>query len=228
MTASVVRIDRPREAGRPPLWVQTAGQRVGGIARHRRYTRFVRLMRVVLPLAALALLGIVFLAADRNSPDSQSGPPGAAAGGAGAHDDMRMVNPSYVGADDENRRYAVTARSALLDPSDPSLVTLQQPAADVALGDGTVTIEAGSGVYRRAEETLDLADGIVLRSASGYSVRTPTAHVDLAAGVANGTASVEADGPLGTLEAQGFHISGDGNVIAFGGHGRVRVVLTPQ
>jgi lipopolysaccharide export system protein LptC len=136
------------------------------------------------------------------------------------------VNPRYVGTDERDRRYVVTARDAALDPLDPDSVALTQPEAEVELGGGALRVEAGSGLYRRDAQTLDLADGITLRAASGYRVRTSTAHVDLDEGMAGGDDAVAGDGPLGTLEARGFEIRDGGSVITFGG--RVRVVVTPE
>jgi len=55
----------------------------------------------------------------------------------------------------------------------------------------------------------------------GTTLTTSTAAVDLKAGAAAGADMVHAEGPFGTLDAQGFALIDKGAVIQFSGPGRL-------
>lgn len=205
------RLPLPSRRRKPP----NAGQ----LAR-RRF--LVAVAKRVLPLAAVALLASVALwpefenAADRGRvafrrvadvrPDA-----------------LHVINPHYQGVDEQNRPYTVTADSAAQSGSS-EVVQLRAPRADLLLSDGGwVYLEAREGRYDRPGNTLDLAGQVTIHHDDGTQFVTPTAQVDIAGGDAAGDAPVEAQGPFGTLTAEGFRLFDRGQVVIF--TGRARAVL---
>jgi lipopolysaccharide export system protein LptC len=190
-----------------------------------RRSRLIDVLLVLLPLLALILAGLV-LAWPQIMRDSGIGVPSFVSGDADQPDMLRMDSPRYVGQSRSDRPYEVTARAASLDPLQPTIVHLDRPSADIALGDaGEVRVTANSGTYDRGNERLLLDGGIEVVTSSGYRFVTPSAHVNLAQGQIRGWQQIEGAGPAGTLSANHFEIRDSGDLLRF--DGRVRVTIMP-
>lgn len=193
--------------------------RHGGAAIHvnARYTVFVALMRYALPSVALALFILVvvwpmltgttegfrltFATADRDE--------------SGA---LMMTNARYVGVDDKDQSYTVTAELATQPAPDSDIIVLERPQADITLtGGGWLVLTAERGIYYRDEDILDLEGEVNGFSDLGYEFRTESARIDLVKGEASGKQPVEGQGPLGVLTAQGFRVLGEGAIFHFNG-----------
>jgi lipopolysaccharide export system protein LptC len=192
-----------------------------------RRSRLIDVLRILLPLLALVVVGLVLA-----WPHIMPGPVGIAVptfvpGDADEPDRLSMDSPRYVGETGSKRPYAVTARSASLDPLGANVVHLDRPAADIAVGaDGDIRLEAQNGTYNRDSERLLLDGGIELITSTGYRFVTPSARVNLAQGRIRGSEPIAGEGPGGTLSADRFEIRDAGDLISF--DGRVKVtVLTP-
>lgn len=191
-----------------------------------RYSRFVGFMKLVLPLSAAALVATVIAWPDANRPDDgirisladltmrENGQPG-------------MERVRYVGTDDHNRPYLVTAESVREKGVDNDHFMLHELQADITLESGTwMTLAATTGTYRRDLRTLELAGSVNIYSDSGLELHTESALVDLAGGSAEGTDPVQGQGPFGTLNANGFRLTDSGQRIVF--NGGVRLVVDPR
>jgi lipopolysaccharide export system protein LptC len=195
--------------------------------RRPRRSRLIDVLRILLPVLALILVGLVMA-----WPQIMPGPAGITVptfvpGDGDQPDRLRMDSPRYVGQTSRNRPYEVTARSASLDPLAASIVHLDRPAADIALGeDGDVRLMALNGTYDRDTEKLVLDGGIEVVTSSGYRFVTPSARVNLAQGRVQGWQPIEGAGPTGRLWANRFEISEAGDVLRF--NGRVKVTVLPQ
>ena len=194
--------------------------------RPRRRSRLIDVLRILLPVLALILVGMVII-----WPQIVPGPAGIAVptllpGDGDQPDRLRMDSPRYVGRTSHDRPYEVTARSASLDPLATNVVHLDQPSADIALGeDGNVHVMAQNGTYDRAADKLLLDGGIEVVTSNGYRFVTPSARVHLAQGRIRGWQPIEGVGPTGRLSADRFEIKDAGDVLRF--DGRVRVTLVP-
>ena len=138
------------------------------------------------------------------------------------------MNPRYVGTDDDNQPYAVTADIAKkLDGEGMDVrIGLELPKADITLKDGTwLVLTAENGIYARRNKTLDLSGAVNLFHDSGYEFRTDKAQVDLARGIAEGDRPVRGQGPFGTLNAEGFRLLNKGRTIVF--TGKSKMILKP-
>jgi lipopolysaccharide export system protein LptC len=191
----------------------------GQLARRRL---LVAVAKRVLPLAALALLATIAL-----WPEFES----AADRGRVAFrrvvevrpDALHIVDPRYQGVDEQNRPYTVTAVSAA-QPGSAEVVQLRAPRADLLLSDGGwIYLEAREGRYDRPENRLDLSGEVTIHHDDGTQFVTPSATVDIEGGGASGDEAVAAQGPFGTLTAEGFRLHDRGQVVIF--TGRARAVL---
>jgi lipopolysaccharide export system protein LptC len=186
----------------------------------RHYSRFVAWMKVTLPCAAVALLLLVVV-----WPRIQS---------AVEHlqkmpridlslaRDLRMVNLHYSGTDRHDRPYTVTADAARQRPGVDDLVELEVPKADMTTQSGTwLALTAYSGIYRPQSQLLDLFGDVELFQDKGNQFRTDSAHIDMGKGSADGSDPIEGHGPFGSIEAEGFRIENQGEVIVFTGKARL-------
>jgi lipopolysaccharide export system protein LptC len=195
--------------------------------RVRPRSRLIDVLRILLPVLALILVGLVVA-----WPQIMPGPAGISVptfvpGEGDEPDRLRMDSPRYVGKTSRNQPYEVTAQSASLDPLVASIVHLDRPAADIALGeDGDVRVMALSGTYDRDTEKLVLDGGIEVVTSSGYRFVTQSARVSLAQGRVQGWEPIEGAGPIGRLWADRFEITDAGDVLRF--NGRVKVTMLPH
>ncbi|TDP47095.1 LPS export ABC transporter periplasmic protein LptC [Zavarzinia compransoris] len=188
----------------------------------RSYSRFVGLMKIVLPLVAVGLLAAVLIwPSIENRRDialSYSDVEIRA-------DGLEMVAPVLTGADDRGRPYVLTAKGATADGLEPTMVTLHEIEADVAMEDGRpVTVVAATGIYRIREETLALDGGVTVTLADGHVVKLESVLLDLAKGTASSDKRVVGSGPTGRIEADSMSASDGGHSLRF--NGNVRAVIT--
>ena len=191
-----------------------------------RYSRFVGLMKFGLPALAAALVGAVLAWPGTNDDPrefrlsyaaidlSNPGRPG-------------MLNARYVGTDEANRPFVVTAESAIVDPADKNRVHLTTLQADMTLDDESwVTVIADRGEYDLDEQELLLSDRVDLFSDHGYEFHAKEVRVHLDSGAATSDLPVQGQGPLGTLRADRFRMTDLGQRLRF--EGDVRMVVRPS
>jgi lipopolysaccharide export system protein LptC len=187
----------------------------GGLARRRV---IIRLVKSVLPFGALLLLATLALwpeidrlrdagrvAYQRTNHDT---------GGA------VLTSPRYRSVDEHGRPYTITASTA--QQVDEDRVNLNSPKGDITLSDGTwLMLQARQGVYLQHTEQLDLSGDVTLYRDDGTTVTTASASIDMKSGAAAGAEATHAEGPFGTLDAQGFTVTDKGNAMQFAGPGRL-------
>lgn len=189
------------------------------------YSRMVFLMKVLLPSIAVVLVGLVIAWPELISDDNRFRLSAVRIDQRDA-DTLRMVNPRYVGTDDRNQPFTVTADIAMQSSGNADLVTLDQPKADLALQDGSwVALTASDGMYYRDRQSIDLKGAVNIFHDSGYEFRSESALIDLKAGTAAGKETVTGQGPGGDIEAEGFQILDRGARILF--TGKARLVMYP-
>ena len=198
---------------------QRRSPRPGQLARRRI---LVGLAKRLLPALALALLALVVFWPEIEGDEDRSrvsfrrvSQPVAEA--------LRVLSPRYQDVDELSRPYTVTARAAQQLGAE-QILDLDAPRADMVLTDGGwIHLSADTGRYDRPRHHLDLAGAVTIHHDNGVALRTPEASVEIEAGTASGDAPVAAQGPFGTLEAEGFRLKERGAVVVF--TGRARAVL---
>ncbi|HEV3177852.1 MAG TPA: LPS export ABC transporter periplasmic protein LptC [Stellaceae bacterium] len=190
-----------------------------------RYSRFVAWMKLALPTAAVALLLLVAVwpriqsAVERLHKLPRIDLSQAR--------DLRMVNLHYSGKDRHDRPFTVTADAARQRPEVDDLVELEGPKADMTTQNDTwLALTAYSGVYRPQSQLLDLFGNVELFQDKGNEFKTDSAHIDMAKGSADGADPIEGHGSFGTIEAEGFRIENQGDIIIF--TGKARLLLEPH
>jgi lipopolysaccharide export system protein LptC len=180
------------------------------------YSRFVAWMKVALPTIAIGLLLLIAIwpriqsAVERLKKIPRIDFSQAR--------DLRMVNVHYSGVDRHDRPFTVTADTARQRPEIDDLVELEAPKADLTTQSGTwIALNAYSGVYQPQAQLLDLFGDVELFQDKGNEFHTDSAHIDMGKGTAEGSDPVQGHGPFGTIEAEGFRVESEGDVIVFTG-----------
>lgn len=188
-----------------------------------RYSRFVGLMKMVLPASAAALLGLILVWPNLSSRESAFF---MSLGNISFRDvdTQSMQNPRYHGTDDSNLPFAVTADVATqVDPIN-SVVSLENPAADIARkGGGQIILNAEMGLFRQKDDLLDLIGGVGLYQNDGYELHTDSVRVNIKENAITGDAPTNGQGPGGTIEGEGIRVWEGGNRIMF--TGKTKAVL---
>jgi lipopolysaccharide export system protein LptC len=177
----------------------------------RRHLMIV-LIKWLLPVGALLLLASIALWPElgRVRDTVRMTIEHTAAGGA------TMTDARYRGIDDHGRPYTVTAATAQQDG--PDRINLTMPKADITLTNGTwLMVQSKLGVYLQNSSQLDLSRDVTLYRDDGTTLKTASASIDVKAGAAASDQPTHAEGPFGTLDAQGFVVTDKGTAIQFNG-----------
>ncbi len=129
----------------------------------------------------------------------------------------QLIDARYHGIDEKGRPYTLTAATAR--QAGPERVNLTTPKGDMTLQDGTwLMLQARQGVFMQHDNQLDLSHDVTLYRDDGTTLVTASASIDLKNGAAAGAEPVHAEGPFGTLDAQGgFTLVDKGATIQFAG-----------
>ena len=134
----------------------------------------------------------------------------------------QMTHPRYHGLDGRDRPYTISADTAERDG--PNRVNLSAPVGDATLQNGTwLLLRAKKGVFLQHANELDLADAVTLYRQDGTVMTSQSATMNLKQGAATSGEFTHAEGPFGTLDAQGFTLVDKGAVIQF--HGPAKLVM---
>lgn len=189
------------------------------------YSSFVRAMKFLLPAVALLLIGLIVAWPYIDVPDAKFRI-GFADLTVKEAADPSMVNPRFLGTDDDDQPYSITAEIARRLAEGENLVELDSPKADVELEDGTwLVLTANTGIYSSVAETMDLNGAVVLYHDSGYEFLTEKAKIDLEKSEASGNVPIRGQGPFGNLQAEGFRLVDKGKTIYF--TGKSKLVIYP-
>ena len=170
------------------------------------YSRFVGAMKILLPLTAAALIGLVVAWPDdsRDASGFRISFANVVPGDAGS---AGMNRARYIGTDTNNQPFVITADTVTPDSENPNRFRLSALQADITFDDGSwMSLMAPTGLYDRDAQILMLPKEVDIFSDQGFELHTTGARVDLARSVAEGDQPVQASGPLGVLEANGFRI----------------------
>jgi len=190
------------------------------------YSRFVGLMKWLLPALALSMIALIAL-----WPNIDFESAGVRSGFLSSLrlvdiENLTLIRARYVGTDENNRPYTVTADMASQENPESPTVSLAAPAADITLEDGKwVAVTARAGEFNQQDQTLALNGEVSVFHDDGYSFRTEGVRINLADGSAEGDLPVSGHGPAGTLEAEGFRIVDKGRQVFF--TGRTSLIILP-
>jgi lipopolysaccharide export system protein LptC len=203
----------PTRAARRLIGRDNGPHRRANAAELARRRHMILLAKWLLPAAALALLCSLAL-----WPEVQRIEDGARTAASRGADitAARVTEAQYHSVDDHGRPYTLTASIAQQDG--PERVNLTTPKGDITLQNGTwLMVKAKQGVFIQHTNLLDLSHDVTLYRDDGTTLVTESASLDLTRGAAAGAEPVHAEGPFGTLDAQGFTATDKGTSIEFAG-----------
>ena len=190
------------------------------------YSAFVSTMKVALPLLALILVGLVLMLPQFDKAEKNLRASIKSQIKAQDLENLYMVNARYVGTDEKNRSYTLTADSARQVSTDSDLVALEGPKAAITTEDGhKISMRANAGAFYRKARTLVLFGNVHVFHDDGYTFKTNEMELDLNKGSAKGSKPVLAHGPLGILRAKGFEVLDKGQTVLFTGKARLTIFL---
>lgn len=208
----------PRGPSRPALLRGPAGARRPARLASPQRRWLVGLTKRVLPLVALALLLLVAFWPEIQGNGDRSRisyrriditPEGG-----------QLTDAHYQGVDSSGRPYTVTATR--VRQVGPERTDLEAPKADMQMQSGEwLMVQAKRGIYEQKANRLDLAGDVTLYRDDGTVLVTESASLDMRANAAAGHEMVHAEGPFGTLDAQGFAVLDRGAVVQFTGPARL-------
>jgi lipopolysaccharide export system protein LptC len=186
-----------------------------------RYSRFVGLMKLMLPLSAAALVVIVVSWPYLGGREDGI-PLSFASIGIGLDEKVFMTNARYMGSDDEDQPYTLTAELMAEEEGVEDAFRLTKPEADIMLNNGSwLALTADSGVFNRESEHLVLVGSVNFFSDSGYEFHTQRAEFNLGTKRAHGDQPIEGQGPFGMLNADSFRLEHEGKSLVLEGHVRI-------
>lgn len=189
------------------------------------YSNFVTLLKLVLPAAALALVALVLLWPQLNPLDQRFRLKPVSVGIEDL-ENLRMLNPRYLGTDKQNQPYTLIADQATQQSGDSNVTDLVKPKGDITLKKGTwLALSAEAGTYRKQDQLLDLEGNVNLFHDQGYELVTARARINLELGTAAGDDPVAGQGPDMELQGQGFRVYDRGDRVLV--TGKSRLVLHP-
>ncbi|MEM7225903.1 MAG: LPS export ABC transporter periplasmic protein LptC [Pseudomonadota bacterium] len=189
------------------------------------YSMFVGCMKVVLPATALALILLIVAWPQLGSEDNRFRI-SVSELTADLAENLSMLNARFDGLDDKNQPFSVTADEATQTPERADIIDLTFPKADITLEDGTwLAMEAEGGTFDRNANTLELHGGVTLFHDKGYELKTEAARIDLETSSAEGYNVVTGQGPLGSIESEGFRVLERGDQVYF--MGKSKMVFYP-
>lgn len=186
-----------------------------------RSSRVVAAMKMLLPAIALCLVALVVIwpqvLEQREVLSGQRITTSDA-------DNLRVASPRFVGVDESNRPYEIIADSARQESESADDVHLDRPQADMMTESGDwMTLTAGSGVWHKRQDAVDLAGGVAVFHEAGHQLASDTARIDLGGGTARSDAPTTGQSPGGNVTGEGFRLYDRGARIVF--TGKARAVL---
>ncbi len=190
------------------------------------YSIFVGVMKVLLPALAAALILLVVIW-PQLSLDDKRFRIRVSDVALDQPDSLTMLNARFEGVDAQGQPFTLTADEASQSADDGHLIYLELPKGDITLENGTwLAVNAREGRYHREDQLLDLTGEVTVFHDRGFELRTEAAQVDFEAGTAEGSHTVEGQGPFGNLVSEGFRVLDRGARILF--TGKSRMVLDPE
>lgn len=133
-----------------------------------------------------------------------------------------MKNPRYYGVDTKNRPFTITASSALQNKD--GSVAIENVSADMMLKEETwLALTSNQGLIDKNGEDIELMGKVNMFYEGGYEFRSEYAKVLPEKGRAFGNQPVEGQSPTGTLQADSFDVTENGQYLNF--KQNVKVIL---
>jgi lipopolysaccharide export system protein LptC len=200
-----------------------ADSRAEAFGRAERHSRRVRRLKILLPLLAVVMSGGFVgysLLATPASVTVQS------EGSALAEGKLVMDSPKLEGFTKDGRPYSVNATRAIQDFDKQDIISLDGIDARMPVEqDNWARVEATSGVYDRAANTLDVPTDILVTTTDGMVAKLKSAFLDINKGSLKSTTAVDIQSQGSRITAGSMAVLENGRRVIF--ETRVRVHIDP-
>ena len=117
------------------------------------------------------------------------------------------THPEYMGTDKNNQPYTITADRG--QELSSRKIELTGPKMSLVLRSGEkMTLSSSSGTLDKITRQVQLTGNVILADSQGYTLETSRARIDCTDGSAHTNKPVWGKGPLGSIQAQGFWMTG--------------------
>jgi len=190
------------------------------------YSKWVYMLKVVLPAVGICLMVLLVVWPAIQDEEAYFKFNILPTDSFGAKE-LKMHKPRFVSSDPNNHPFNITADSATQMDGLNEKVLIDNIRGDISLAEeGWMALLAETGFYLQADNTLTLNKGVNLFHDDGYEIFTPTAQINLSTNEISSTSPVKGQGPMGTLESEGFQIIPDRQTIFL--LGKTRLTLYPE
>jgi len=143
---------------------------------------------------------------------------------AGAHADAIAIQPIYTTYGENGEHYIIKAEHATIPDRASGNIQLNNLHADRIIDGQVTSIRAQSGFFDNTHRKLYLESNITFLDEQDYTFKTEKATIDMTSTNTYGNTPIVGNGAVGTIRAQGFTISQQGQHILFTGHTQLTLV----
>lgn len=191
----------------------------------QRHSRRVSILKYALPIIGVALTaGFAFYSYSVTPPASVIKADQSAVAKDGK---LVMAAPKMEGFTKDNRPYSMTAERAFQDLTQMGLIELEKLSASLPYtGEATASLSAEKGFYNRDKNTLELKDGLSVKTSDGMAAKLESAFVNVAEGsiTSNAPVAIELNGAK--VQADQMQVKERGKILVF--DKGVKLVLEPS
>ncbi len=139
-------------------------------------------------------------------------------------DKKSVINPKYVGVDNKNQPFFMTADTATQQKE--NMVQLENVKGEIKLTDGdTVNVRANKGfVNTENDKKADLYGAVHVFHDKGYDAKTEVAHIDFADSTISGPQKIKAKSNQGTARGDRFMLDYGKKIITLYGKPHLIIV----
>jgi lipopolysaccharide export system protein LptC len=137
---------------------------------------------------------------------------------------MKTQTATYRGEDSKGRPFVLKAGSAVQQSSAEPVVELNDLAARIRLSEGPATIVSPGGTYNMETEKAALNGPITVRTASGYTLDTKDATVNLRTRTVKSDGGVSGTTPQGSFRADSMTADLEDRTVSLDGNAHLRIV----
>lgn len=206
-------VRQPAEEGRKRAdWIGKRSLAATDRASTRR-SPLIRILKIGLPVMAVALTGLV-LAWPYISPPKELKI--TFTNNEQSEEHLKMLSAKFVGRDDQDRDYYITADLAVQTTKGADDVALDNLNAEVSAPNGDwYSLNAKNGVYNEKRRTLSVAGGFSIYTDKGYEVHGEAANADLRLTEIKSDKPVRGQGKEGQIYANAFRTEERGKRLIF-------------
>jgi lipopolysaccharide export system protein LptC len=197
--------------------------RAAAFSRAERHSRRVRRLKILLPLLAVVMsvgfIGYSFLSTPASVAVETEG-------SAFAEGKLVMDSPKLEGFTRDGRPYSVSAARATQDFDKQDIISLDGIDAKMPVeAENWARVEATSGVYDRAANTLDVSTDILVTTTDGMVAKLKSAFLDINNGSLKTTTPIDIQSHGSRITADSMAVLENGKRVIF--ETRVRVYIDP-